>query len=282
MTSALYVRALVLIFTVHSAGLAQKRIEPDISRPAQEHFLSTARIVSIKPIGQGITHTRRLTLSDGKRTHDAHFQNVDIYKEEYKTPEFTEKNFRDSYKYNIAAYRIDKMIGLGMVPACVYREVEGKGGALSWWVDDVQFDELTRRQKKAEPTDYNSWVAQLNLVRDFDALIDNTDRNQGNLLIDRQWQVWMIDHSRAFRLTTELRNPQALKRVTQRFLEGIRGLNLETCMRELQPFLTEDEIRTMLVRRDRLLKFFADKIAEDGAAAVYTDMPVSTPHVTIP
>jgi hypothetical protein len=174
------------------------------------------------------------------------------------------------------------MLDLNMTPPCVYREVDGKPASVCWWVDDVQFDELGRRQRKAEPPDFNAWTAQLNLVRDFDALIDNTDRNQGNLLITKDWHLWMIDHSRAFRVTTELRNPKILKRVSQKVLDRMRALNLDECNRELKPFLTDDEIRTMLVRRDLLLKFFADKVSEEGAPAVYTDMPVSTPHVTIP
>ena len=70
--------------------------------------------------------------------------------------------------------------------------------------------------------------------------------------------------------------------VERHMLEGMKGLTLEKCNRELTPFLTDGEIRTMLVRRDLLLKLFASKVAEDGAASVFTDMPVSTPHVTIP
>jgi len=253
-----------------------------LSRPAQEKFLATARIVSNKALNTGITKSSRLTLSDGKLTHDAHLQTVDVYKDLYKTKEMLEKNFRDSYKYNIAAYQVDKMIGLGMAATCVYREVDGKPGSVCWWVDDVQFDELGRRTKKAEPPDFNAWTGQLNLVRDFDALIDNTDRNQGNLVIDKNWKLWTIDHTRAFRVTNELRNPDILKRISQKLMEGMKSMTLEECNRQLSPHLTDAEIRTMLVRRDLLLKLFAGKVAEDGAPAVYTDMPVSTPRVTIP
>lgn len=267
---------------VCAASAGPKTPGPAMSRDAQEQFLTSAPIVATKAVGQGITHTTRVTLSDGKMTHDAHVQHIDVYQAEYRTKEFVEKNFRDSYKYNIAAYRVAKMLNLDMTPPCVYREVDGKPASVCWWVDNVQFDELTRRERKAEPTDFNGWTGQLNLVRDFDALIDNTDRNQGNLLIDKSWKLWMIDHSRAFRVTTELRNPKILKRVSQKMMDQMRAMTLEECNRQLRPFLTDDEIHTMLVRRDLLLKLFAEKISEDGAPAVYTDMPVSTPHVTIP
>ena len=256
-------------------------IAPDVA-DQREQFLSSARIISRRAISQGITHTSRITLTNGQLTHDAHVQTIDIYKPEYRTKEFVEKNFRDSYKYNIAAYRVAKMLKLDMLPPCVYREVDGQPASVCWWVDNVQFDELTRREKKIEPPDGEDWTRQLNLVRVFDQLIDNTDRNQGNLLIDADWKLWMIDHSRAFRVTTVLRKPEVLRRVSTQMLEGMRGLTLAECNAQLRPFLTEDEIRTMLVRRDLLLKFFADAVAEKGADAVFTDLPRKTPNVTIP
>lgn len=269
------------IFAVAVCSLATAA-QP-MSNADQERFLETAKIIDSKPIGQGITHTTRITLSDGRHKHDAHVQTIDVYKEEYRTKEFVEKNFRDSYKYNIAAYRVAKMLGAeSMTPTCVYREVDEKPSSVCWWIDNVQFDELTRRQRKIEAQDPNSWTKGLNLVRDFDALIDNTDRNQGNLIIDKDWHLWMIDHSRAFRVTTAIRHPDGLKRVSRAMLDGMRGLNLKECNRQLKPYLTDDEIRTMLVRRDLLLKFFADKATDEGAPAVFIDMPVSTPHVTVP
>ncbi len=254
----------------------EKQVEP------REEFLATGRIIARKAADAGITHTTRVTLTNGRLTHDAHVQTIDIYKPIYRTKEFVEKDFHDSYKYNIAAYRVAKMLKLDMLPPCVYREVDGQPASVCWWVDNVQFDELKRREKKIEPPDPEDWTKQLNLVRVFDQLIDNTDRNQTNLLIDRDWNLWMIDHSRAFRVTTKLRRPEVLKRVSMQMVEMMRGLNIEQCMAELKPYLTDDEIRTMLVRRDLLLKFFQDAVAENGADAVYTDMPRRTPHVTVP
>lgn len=248
----------------------------------KEQFLATAPITSTKAAGQGITHTTRMTLSDGRLTHDAHAQTIDIFKPVYRTKEFVEKNFHDSYKYNIAAYRVGKLLKLDMLPPCVYREVNGQPASVCWWVDNVKFDELTRREKKIEPPDAEDWTKQLNLVRVFDQLIDNTDRNQTNLLIDQEWNLWMIDHSRAFRVTTVLRKPEVLKRVSMQMVQSMRDLTIEQCNRELKPYLTDEEVRTLMVRRDLLLKFFDDEVKDKGADAVYTDMPRRTPHVTIP
>lgn len=283
-----FVRTTVLVSSLWlapafcQAARVTRVIESPERAEQRERFLATAPIVATKALGQGITHTTRVTLDDGVTKHDGHVQTIDIFQAEYKTKEFVEKNFRDSYKYNIAAYRISKMLKLDMAPPCVYREIDGKPGSICWWVDNVQFDELTRREKKIEPADGEDWTRQLNLVRVFDQLIDNTDRNQGNLLIDTDWNLWMIDHSRAFRVTTVLRRPEVLKRISRQLLDSLRAMTIEQCNAQLRPYLTDDEIRTVLVRRDLLLKFFANEISEKGAEAVYTDLPVRTPHVTIP
>jgi hypothetical protein len=264
-------------------SVSPKLERPEIPRAEQEHFLLTARIVTGRMITEGTTKTARVTMSDGVKTHDAHVQTIDLHLATFKMPDGTiEKDFTDSYKYNIAAYRVDKMLDLNMSPTCVYREYNGKPAAFCWWLDDVMFDELARREKKMEPPDGEKWVRELNDVRVFDQLIDNEDRNQGNLLYDHNWNVWMIDHSRSFRTTTQLRKPDVLRRVSLKMMNGMRNLNLEQCNAQLKKFLTDDQIRCLLVRRDLLLKFFADEIKDKGAEAIYTDLPRSTPRVTIP
>ncbi len=79
-------------------------------------------------------------------------------------------------------------------------------------------DERGRVEKQASPPDSQYWLAQNDIARVFDELIANIDRNQGNMLIDKQWKVWLIDHSRAFRTTETLRNPQSVRRCEQSLL----------------------------------------------------------------
>ena len=50
-------------------------------------------------------------------------------------------------------------------------------------------------------------------MRVFDELIQNRDPNAGNLLWTSDWKMWLIDHTRAFRLAKELLKPEALERV---------------------------------------------------------------------
>ena len=69
-------------------------------------------------------------------THDASIQAINDFKPVYATSMGTEINFKDTYKANIAAYRLGKMLGLAdMIPPSVDREVEGDASAVTWWVD---------------------------------------------------------------------------------------------------------------------------------------------------
>lgn len=255
---------------------------PDLTQAQQEQFLRTAQIVEARSTAEGITGTKRLTLTDGVLTHDAHLQQIDVYKPIYRAKNYVEKNFRDSYKYNIAAYRVAKMLHMKNTPVCVYRVVYGKPSSVCWWIDNLQFDEKTRRDKGIEPPDPNRWTTQLNDIRDFDQLIDNVDRTQENLLIDKDWTLWMIDHSRSFRLTYQLRKPENLRRISQSMLTGMKALSELRVAAAIEPYLTKAEVHAMMVRRDLLVDFFKKQITEKGEDAVYTDIPRKTPIVTIP
>ena len=234
----------------------------------KEQFLLTAKVVKMKDVPTGITGTRRVTLSNGQITHDAHFQTIDVYKREYKTPLRTEMNFRDSYKFNIAAYRLDRLIKLNMVPASVERNIRGKTGSLTWWVDDVQMIERERYNKKIQPPRPVEWMDQMHNVRVFNELVYNTDPNLGNFLITNDWRLRMVDFSRAFRMAPKLRLPQNLGRIDQRVYNGLRSLTREKVESELSSFLRNPEIDGFLTRKDRIVEFFEAAIAEKGELRV--------------
>ena len=245
----------------------------NLARDQQEQFLMTADVVKKKRLSTGVTGSHRLTLSDGNLTHDAHLQTVDIAKPRFEGSRGTEINFRDSYKYNVAAYRIDKLMGLNFVPVSVERKIYGDAGAVTWWVDNVLMMEKERYEKKIEPPDLDSWNDQMQQVRVFNELIYNTDANLGNLLITVSWRLWAVDFSRAFRLHKTLRNKKNLTRIDRRFYDGLRRLTLDDCERNLEDVLTTGEIRGVLARRDKILEFFDAKIAKKGTAAVICELP---------
>jgi hypothetical protein len=245
---------------------------PRLSRAEMEEFLLTARVVQKKELSMGITNSQRATLDDGKLKHDAHIQTVDIQKASFQTATKTELNFRDSYKFNMAAYELDKLLELNMVPVSVERKVAGNLAAVTWWVDDTLMTELDRHKEKMEPPDLSTWNPQMYVCRVFDQLIYNTDRNLGNLVIIKDWKIWMIDHTRAFRTMKDLPSPANLAQCDRKLLAKLRGLNKDVLTKGLQRYLNSLQIDSLLDRRDKIVSFFDQQIAKKGEAAMLFDV----------
>jgi hypothetical protein len=208
-------------------------------------------------------------LSDGRLTHDALFQTIDERAMNRELSDGrTELVFVDSFHYNVAAFRIAELVQLGgMMPVTVERTWNGRDGSLTWWIDNAM-EEGERRRKKIEPPDLVRWNAQMFRVRVFARLVADTDRNLGNVLIDPEWQLWMIDFTRAFRLNREIAYPQDLSRCDRAVLESLRNLTTEAVTREVGSHLDSREIAALMARRDAIVAHFDRLIAERGQGQV--------------
>ena len=253
-----------------TAQVAATITQPVLTPQEMEDFLLHAPIVATKKSPPaGVTDARRVTLSNGRTTHDAQIQDVDIQKAIFDGgPKHSEVNFKDTYRYNIAAYRLSRLLGLEEVPMSVLRTVGGKPAAVTWWIDDVAGDEVARLKKKIVSPNSLRTVNYTFVLRVFDELIQNRDRNPGNLLWTTDWKMWMIDHTRAFRLQPTLLNPQALQRCERTLLDRMRGLTAAAVTAAMGDTLLQVEIDALMVRRDALVKLFDDRIAQQGESVV--------------
>ena len=164
-----------------------------------ERFLATAQIIRMKPVGVGITNSYKVYLANGNRTIKAIWKTVDEHRQELSRSErgSFQFGFRDSYKYEIAAYELDKLLGLGLVPPTVERTIDNQTGSLQLWVEGA-FTEFERRKKQLLPKDGWRWGAQMYKVNLLNQLIYNTDtKNVLNILFDPDFRVYAIDHSRS-------------------------------------------------------------------------------------
>lgn len=241
---------------------------PALSPEAMEAFLLKARVSNQRDAGSGVTNSRRATLTDGQLTHDAHIQTVDIAQHVFESGRNTELNFKDTYRYNIAGYRVAKLIGLTTVPMSVERTVEGKVAAVTWWVDDVQMDEKERMKTKSQGPDPVRTNKQIQIMRVWDELIQNRDRNQGNILWTHDWTMWLIDHTRAFRLNTNVLKPEQLARCDRGLLERLRAVTPEALAQAVGNSLTKQEQEALLARRDKIIKHYDERIARLGEPVV--------------
>ena len=230
-----------------------------------ERFLLEGRVVKTRSAGKGVTNSIRATLTLGSLTHDAQIQTIDEKKTTGPSSQGTELNFRDSWAFNVAAYRIDRLIGLNLVPVSVERDWRSKAGAYTWWVDDVMMDEGGRLKKNLQPPDPFKWNETMQLIRIFDQLIYNMDRNLGNLLITNDWDVWAIDHTRAFRLHKTLKTPANVTRCDRKVFEGLKRLDAGILQKEVGRYLTNWEREALLVRRDAIVKI----IEQGGEGALF-------------
>jgi hypothetical protein len=246
---------------------AQK--DAKLSPEQQKEFLLHADVIRYRQTGKGITSPYRLTMTDSVITHDASFQPVNRRKSYEKfSSGRTEINFVDSYFYNIAAYRLAGMLGLEpMMPVTVERKWRGMTGSLSWWLS-IQMDEKERLEKNIVPPDVESFTRQIHLMRVFSELVYDTDRNAGNVLIGKEWEIYMIDFSRAFRLHHSLKNSRNLERCSRFLFEGLKKLDFDTLAQETEGFLNKVEVRAVIARRDLIVEYFAKLIAEKGEDVV--------------
>ena len=239
--------------------------EPNLSKEQIKQFLLTAKVVSSHGSKKGITNTSRLTLSDGTLTHDASFQPIDEHTPIKKFADGrTEANFVDSYKNNLAAYALAELVGFDdMMPVYVERKWEGHSGSLSWWLP-IKMDDAERMKQKLEPPDKDAWNNQMYKIRVFDALVYDTDPNLTNVLIGEDWKLWRIDFSRAFRDFKELKDPKDLVRCDRQFLEKLKALNADQLTEKTKQYLSKDEIKAVMARRDKIVAQFQKLIAEKG------------------
>lgn len=242
---------------------------PPLSVEAQLEFLARARIVSARPIGKGITGALRVVLNDGTRTHEAAFQSIAEEVRLDGRKRAGELRFADHYRYNLAAWRLASHLGLGyMMPPTVERDVQGKRGALSWWVDDVLMDEAERETKNLQPPNAREFARQRQRMTVFAELVRDTDRNKGNVVYTNDWRVVMLDFTRAFRLETPLRPTSSLMMCDRALLAAMRGLTRTQVDAVVDDALTGDEIKAILARRDLIVAHFDKLIAERGENVV--------------
>lgn len=222
-----------------------------------EEYLKTAPIENIGDIPVGVTKPKRAFFAKGGLAGSAALKYL---------PSGIKSGFWEAYKSEIAAYRLDRILGLDMVPPTVERRVGADLASLQLWVEDCK---LLKDADQTKVTAALRWAQQVWRQRTFDNLIANIDRNAGNLLVDGEWNLVLIDHSRAFASNTMPFTKQ-MTRIDRAFYERLKLLDEATLMRELKPWvLSGGSVRDILKRRDKIVAQFDRLAQEKGEAAVF-------------
>jgi len=183
--------------------------------------------------------------------------------------------YRDSYIFEAAAYDLDRLLGIGRVPPTVLRPYQGLPGSIQIWMEGVAPEDIMLAEERLTPPDPAYWWHQKGVMWVFDALIANTDRNQGNLLIDDDWNLYFIDHTRAFRETSALMDVQELDTCERQLWRVLRDLDPAELRTAAEPYLSSKEISKLLLRHKKLIKHFEKKIKKKGEDEVLYDLKVN-------
>ena len=223
---------------------------------AIEKYLTEGEILKMEVIPIGVTKPMRATLAPGGAAARFAWKQL--------TPGYS-KGYMESYKAEIAAYKLDRMLDMHMVPPIVERTIAGKNGAAVLWVENVKGWSVERPPQGPEP----KWSIQLTRMKMFDQLIANIDRNQGNLVYDDDWHLFLIDHSRAFTDRKDLRGVAPIGRVDRQLWARMEALTLEDLEKGLGAWVGDKEKRAILLRRDKMAALIKQMVAKRGESVFY-------------
>lgn len=231
-------------------------------------FLTTAEVTSEPEDFDelAITSPRRLELTSDGRTFRAIFKDENtLHKGTFHFGDGRKvANVRDSYKHEIAAFELDRMLDLDIVAPCVERKIHRRKGSLCLWIED-SITEAERKEKGLEPDDFRQWNEQRFLVRLFQQLISDQDfSNIRNLVVDSNFKTHKIDSSMAFypenRLIDQLDPPM----YSRRFLAALAALDRDQLDERLGPWLNKAQLKCLWQRRTKILERAEKRLAEYG------------------
>jgi len=247
--------------------------------PSQDHamiqeMMRSARVVSREKVGRGIAGVEKLVLEHEDIRFHAAFRHVDITvrKSAPQGIEQPRKKYRDAAIFESAAYEISELLGIARVPPVVERGVDGQQGTVQIWMEVIRPEVVLIQGDELRPPDAVRWMQQKQIMYVFDNLIANSDRNQGNLLIDRSWNIWFIDHTRAFKRSSTLIYRNKLTQCERQLWNSLRDVDEDTLRQRLDPYLERQEISKLLTRRRILIRHLQSLINRNGEEEVLFDL----------
>ena len=264
---ALQVGICALSLVVASQALAQQTDPTDArtwlgQEEALEQYIIEADVVAVEDIGTGVTNPKVADLPPGGPVDRVSFKPLSPGRY---------GGFWESYKSEIAAYELDKLLGLGMTPPTVEKRINGDLGAAVMWVSPTQSFKEFEQAPTPPSTFIGWWNYQLICAKMFHNLIYNKDPNLGNWLVDPAWNIVLIDNSRAF--TPDAEMVHKLTRIDGDLWARMLALDEPALQTALDEWLDNGEIRGILRRRDLMAELIQEMVDERGEQNVFVGFP---------
>jgi len=267
---------ILFVLGLNIPSFAQFTPEELAEREKWEEFLQTAEVVhQEQPFSdrEAVTRPWVLTLEKDGVTHRAIWKNC----------EGRMRGFIENWRWEIAAYRLDKHLGIGMVPPTVERRFKEERGSCQLWIENC----ITLRDKEENNIKTPSykivhWNKALYIQRVLDNLIANEDRHQNQFLIvrdeedyEKDFRMLLIDHSRSFRtsgrFTKKLiydekykEGPRLMKQIPRDLYDKLKALNIDVVKDVVGEYLTDKEMDAVLKRRDMIIEWLNKRIKKMG------------------
>jgi hypothetical protein len=254
---------LCLVQALHAGGQATApqavSAKTWIGKEAQiEEYMRTAKIVRMESAPRGVTKSQRAYVEPGGPVESMTWKPLAGGRT---------GGFRESYKAEIAAYQINRLLAIDMVPPKAEREIDGVKGAVIMWVGPVQSFADLGGVPKPPPARAGIWSRQLIRAKMFHNLIGDIDPNLGNWLVDPEWNLILVDHSRALTPTSKL--VHEMQHIDAALWDRMKALNQQSLTEAVGQWLDSGEVRAIVSRRDEMQKAIDKLVRRNGDARVF-------------
>jgi hypothetical protein len=230
--------------------------EEDLSDHRLERFLETAEIKSESTLDTSLVEGLAVLVLDLEQKDMKLRALWGDAQETAKQAAAKGRQARRRYQNQVAAYRLDRMLGLHMVPVTVLRKVDGRRGAAQVWVrggrDRTQISdtEIAGVDEALKPL--------LARARVFNALIGLEERlDFGKVVLPTvPPRVVVVDNGVSFRVDSEIETlrKEGCGPVGAAFLQALGTLEAKAMKKELGDLLSKAQLSAILQRRDEILR----------------------------
>jgi hypothetical protein len=212
-----------------------------------EGFLRTAGVLTvIKTKEAGRTEPWTVVLEEGDIVKKALFKYVD---RPWPSP------LPSSFRYELAAYALSKLLGLEIVPPVVERDIEGVPGSLQIFLENTVSEAVRRIQGPEALARCEEFRRGLDTVRIFCLLINDACDNLEDTLVDKETgKVFRVDFSEAFRPVAGLAGNGTALLCPDDLAQKIMSLDDDVVTNALEPYLSGEEIEALLERKEALIE----------------------------